>query len=177
MELSYGIATTQIELQQILHLQEQNLPNALQINEQNEEGFVTVVHSLSLLEQMNRQCPHIICKDGSKVVGYALCMHPCFSETIPVLTPMFAKISAVVPTSTSYIVMGQVCIDKAYRKQGIFRKLYAYMRKVTREKFDCIITEVDTTNQRSLQAHYAVGFLDLATYTSGNQHWKLIQLS
>ena len=34
-------------------------------------------------------------KDGAKVVGYALCMHPDFAEDIPVLQPMFHRLSTL----------------------------------------------------------------------------------
>ena len=121
-------------------------------------------------------CPHIIAKAGGMVVGYALCMHPVFAQEIEVLIPMFDEIESAVPKPENYLTMGQICIDKNYRGQGLFKNLYATMKAAVIPEFQSIITEVDAKNTRSLQAHYAAGFADLKTYSSGGQDWHLIIL-
>ncbi len=168
--------TTDHELRQILQLQQKNRPGILSSEELAQEGFVTVSHTFELLKKMNLVHPHIIAKDGNLVVGYALCMHPSFGTAIEILKPMFAQINRLVPQPESYMIMGQICIDKAYRKRGIFRSLYSRMKEKVQPQFKGIITEVATTNPRSLQAHYAVGFTDITTYVSEGTEWKLILL-
>lgn len=127
---------------------------------------------------MNDRCPHIIAKHNSKVVGYILCMVGDFRDDIPVLIPMFTEIDAALALSQendlNYVIMGQVCIAKAYRKQGIFRGLYAFMKTELKHDFDAVITEVDAENTRSSNTHKAVGFEMLKIYTSGKQEWELI---
>jgi len=125
---------------------------------------------------MHSLCPHIVAKDGNDVIGYALCMHPSFADDIPILKPLVVQIGSCIPKEVSYIIMGQICIAMEYRKQGVFKKLYAAMRRSTQLKYQTIITAVDIANTRSLQAHYATGFQDLKSYTSQGQDWKLIQL-
>lgn len=164
------------ELQQILDLQQRNLPKNISEKEKSKEGFVTVSHDLELLEKMNKTYPHTIVKDKNKVVGYALSMHPVFGNKIAVLRPMFKEINRVLPSGKKYIVMGQICIAKAYRGKGIFRKLYQTMWQAVKNDFDCIITEVDATNLRSLEAHYAIGFQSLKIYNSGGTQWHLIEM-
>ncbi len=176
MEIRYSRAKSNKELEQILVLQRRNLPESISEDEKSKEGFLTVVHSKALLTRMNTLCPHVIAKVDGKVVGYALCMHPSFAKEIEVLKPMFAKIKSEVPKSESYIVMGQICIDKAYRRQGIFRNLYAFMKAETNIEYTSIITEVDANNKRSLAAHYAVGFEDLLTYEADGKLWHLIYM-
>ncbi|GGW46841.1 GNAT family N-acetyltransferase [Arenibacter certesii] len=175
-----GIVTTtctkESELIQILSLQSKNSPENLSSGEKTQEGFVTVSHNLELLNRMNAVCPHIIAKDGAVVVGYALCMHPNFGLEIEILKPMIAEINSLLPPPDPYIIMGQICIDKSYRKKGIFRELYKTMKQTLPPQYKRIITEVDTSNPRSLNAHYAVGFTDLKTYVSGKHEWKLIEL-
>ena len=181
----YTTVTTDHELQQILELQQENLPTAISEETQKTEGFVTVHHSFDLLKRMNETCPHIIAKDEDKVVGYALCMHPKFGKEIEVLLPMFREIkrvfkdssTAICVTSDEFIVMGQVCIHKDFRKKGIFRKLYEHMLKEIAPKFKAIITEVDRKNMRSLNAHYAIGFQTLSQYKSDGKDWELIVLT
>ena len=174
--ITYQRATSDEELQQILELQQQNLPTVISSQEKKNEGFVTVSHTFEILKEMNDVCAHIIAKSEGRVIGYALCMHPKFADDITVLRPMFDEIETTLPKTENYITMGQICIDKAFRKQGIFRKLYETMQTSIRPEFGTIITEVDTKNTRSLQAHYAVGFIDIKTYRSGGQDWKLIRL-
>ena len=161
---------------QILELQKLNLPESISKKEKTEEGFVTVSHSMELLERMNNLCPHIIAKESEMVVGYALCMHPRFKTSIPVLIPMFKEIEKVLPKNDSFIIMGQICIRKSHRKKGVFRRLYRKMKEVTAPDFKYIITEVDRENTRSLEAHLAIGFKELAAYNSQERTWHLIYL-
>ena len=175
-KITYVTATSDKDLFGILELQRANLKDQLDDEELKSEGFVTVSHSLDLLKAMNGKCPHILAKSGDLVVGYALCMHPDFKEQIEVLKPMFREIEKVVPEEESYLIMGQVCIAKPFRRQGVFRGLYNKMQAATRDKFSSIITEVDSRNQRSLSAHFGVGFRELCQYTSEGRLWHLITL-
>lgn len=173
--ISYALSTSEEELKQILHLQQRNLPVSVSEEEQKSDGFVTVQHDFEILKAMHDTCPHVLAKAGDAVIGYALCMHPDFGERIEVLKPMFKELR-LRSASKNSIIMGQVCIDKDYRKQGIFRNLYKMMKAKFLPPFSAIITEVDAKNERSLQAHYGVGFEDLGRYTAGGQEWVLIIL-
>nr|WP_298996678.1 GNAT family N-acetyltransferase [uncultured Allomuricauda sp.] len=170
----YKQASTTQELEQILALQQQNLPKNLSQSDIIKDGFLSVEHSLELLKEMNDMCQHIIAVENEKVVGYALCMHPTFSESIEILKPMFYEINKVVKNKGNYMVMGQICIAKTYRGKGLFRKLYANMKAFLPEGFDTIITEVDAKNQRSMDAHRAIGFVELKNYRSDGKEWSLI---
>ncbi len=137
---------------------------------------MTVSHTFDILKAMNDACPHVVAKSDGMVIGYALCMHPKFADDIVVLRPMFDEVEALHPKVENYIAMGQICVAKAYRGQGVFRKLYKTMREAVQPEFGLIITEVDAENERSLHAHYAVGFEELTTYRSEGQEWKVIWL-
>ncbi len=172
--ITYKRADSNEELNQILELQRANIPSVISEEESKTEGFVTVHHSFDILKAMNERCAHVIAKSSDKVVGYTLCMLKEFKTDIEVLKPMFGQIDACLNNDETYVVMGQVCIDKAFRKQGIFRGLYEYMKQELRSDFDAIITEVDVANTRSLDAHYAIGFELLQSYQSNGQDWALI---
>ena len=139
------------------------------------EGFLTVSHDLQILERMNDTCPHIIAKSGDAVAGYALCMDRRYAQDIPVLKPMFNKIDTILDKGTKYMVMGQICVDRPFRRKGLFTGLYNYMRDQLKREYDLIITEVDSANTRSLWAHYKTGFTDLLVYQSDLRTWHLIQ--
>ena len=165
------------ELEQILAIQKRNHRSGLTEKEMAQEGFVTILHSMNILIQMNETCPHIIAKSGSQVAGYALCMHPKHSNGIPMLKPMFKKVNTLLNDGIRYMAMGQICIDKNFRSKGVFSGLYSFMRDQLKDEYELIITEVDSDNVRSLGAHYKVGFKDLFVYQSGGRTWHLIQWS
>lgn len=172
----YKQTSTDNELQQILALQQQNLPQHLSVDERLREGFVTVEHSFDVLKMMNKECPHTLAVDNGKVIGYALSMHPCFGDTIPILKPMFAEIEKIGFAKNDFIVMGQICIAKSHRRQGVFRGLYQNMRAFLFPHFSKIITEVDAKNVRSLNAHLSIGFKEIHRYKSSTKEWVLISL-
>tara|TARA_R110002020_G_scaffold82758_9_gene205201 strand:+ start:2339 stop:2884 length:546 start_codon:yes stop_codon:yes gene_type:complete len=176
MKIEYVQASTHIELEQILKLQKDNLPVNLSEKIQKKEGFLTVEHNLEILVKLNADFPHTIAKSNNSVVGYALSMDPKFKNEIPILEPLFEKAKAMSYDEKRYIVMGQICIAKPFRNQGIFRGLYKKMKEFTSDRYDHIITEVNARNERSLNAHLAVGFEIIKVYNHYEQTWNVIAL-
>jgi len=176
LSIIYKSVNTDDELHQILKLQKANVSSVISQEEKLSQGFVTVEHTFEVLKAMNDKCPHSIVKHGDRVVGYALSMVKDFKDEVEILKPMFNKIDNNLHSNVSYIVMGQICIDKAFRKQGIFRGLYTFMKQQMQDKYDMIVTEVDTLNSRSIKAHTAVGFKTLVFYNSNNQDWAIVYM-
>ena len=174
MDVLYKRVDSLKELEQILVLQQANLKISLTEEERVKEGFLTVLHNLDLLDRMNKVCAHIVATHKDDVIGYALCMHPDFAEEIEELKPMFSKIDELLFSNKSYIVMGQICIARAFRKMGIFRGLYQAMREAVASDYLHIVTEVDEENQRSLKAHLKVGFEDVLVYRQEERLWHLL---
>ncbi|MBC6997697.1 GNAT family N-acetyltransferase [Cytophaga sp. FL35] len=175
-EIEFTRCNTDSELLQILDLQRRNLPVSLSEDEKLKEGFVTVVHSFEILKEMSETCAHIIAKYENRVIAYALCMHPKFADRIEVLKPMFAEMENLEPKIENYMAMGQICVEKAHRKKGVFRELYRTMKEFVIPEFSSIITEVDAANQRSMAAHTNIGFEVLSDYIVDDVHWNIIQL-
>ncbi len=172
--IRYTTASTDRDLRQILEIQARNMPMAISEEERQREGFVTARHDLDLLRRMNEACPHTIARAGDQVVGYALSMLPAFIALVPNIEHMFSQMADTPYAGVNYLASGQVCIDKPFRRQGVFRGLYAHMKHTFVPPYVCIITEVARSNERSLQAHYAIGFVDFKVYTAGGEHWHLI---
>ncbi len=76
--------------------------------------------------------------------------------------------------SSSYLVMGQVYIDKAYRGRGVFDGIYAKMQAEFSSKYDYLITEIASRNTRSRRAHQRVGFEHLLSYSADREQWELV---
>lgn len=132
-----------------------------------------------MLQLLNNLEPQFIAKHNNKVVGYALSMHTSLGDKIPVLQPMFEKVdqlsyNGISLNSQNYLVMGQVCIAKAYRGKGIFAKLYENMFDAMCSKYKFIVTEISLNNTRSIRAHQKVGFEELLNYKDETDDWSLV---
>lgn len=174
--LHFGPAETERDLLQIIGLQRKNLPHAISEEERLEQGFVTVEHDPDLLAKMNHPHPHALAKDGDLLAGYALVMLRSFGQEIPVLAPMFEEMDSIPELKDgSWFVMGQICVDKAYRGKGVFQGLYEQLRSQMQGHFSCVVTEVASRNTRSLRAHERIGFKGLRSYPAPNgEHWEII---
>ena len=177
MKINYSSTKTEKELVQILRLQQENLYRNVSNEEKLAEGFVTVEHSYELLKEMNDVCQHTIAiDDQGNLAGYALSMHPSFKDKIDVLKPMFEVIDPLIASEEKYMLMGQICVSKNHRKQGVFRGLYAHMKEQLEQEYITIVTEIDALNNRSMQAHKAVGFEEIARYTANGQKWVVVRM-
>jgi len=166
---------TDAELEEILELQRANLPRNLGELEKAENGFVTVEHTLDILQRMHALEPSIVAKDGEHLAGYALVMPVETRAFIPVLAPMFERLDANPQLANRpYYVMGQICVAKPYRGRGIFDRLYAAHREHLRHRYDACVTEISVRNPRSLKAHARVGFRELERYRDATDEWVVV---
>jgi len=178
--ITYTTSTSQLDLQGILRLQKGNLKNKLSANEIKNQGFVTVEHTLELLNKLNKHEKHIIAKDGAMVVGYVLAMTKASRYDVPILVPMFDVFDEVryegkLISAYNYLVVGQVCVDKSYRGQGIFDDCYLAYKRHYADTYDFAITEIVATNLRSLHAHKRIGFEEIHSYLDSTKtEWKVV---
>lgn len=81
---------------------------------------------------MQAQIPQIIAVEDHTLAGYALSMTRELKASIPVLIPLFERLDNLfyngrAVKDLSYYVMGQICVDKAFRGQGV---LYNSMQHI-----------------------------------------------
>lgn len=167
--IHYTTANTESDLKGILSLQKANLAKNLPQAEVESQGFVTVDHSYDQLKKLNDAEKHVIAKDDEKVIGYLLAMTQQAKSDIPILFPMFSVFDNIIYkgkriSDYNYLVVGQVCIDKQYRGQGILPNCYAVYKDYYSKKYDFAITEIASTNLRSLNAHRKIGFKEIHSY-------------
>jgi hypothetical protein len=179
MPVSFGVATSPNDLNHILNLQKVNHTAALSLEEAARDGFVTVQHTLELLTTMNAAAPQVIAKDNDAVVGYALVMLKSFEGMVPVLQPMFERLSGIIHrgariTDYTFYVMGQICVDANYRGQGVFDGLYQKHRELYSGDYELCITSVATRNHRSMRAHERVGFKSVQTFRDKTDEWNIL---
>jgi GNAT superfamily N-acetyltransferase len=173
------LAATTEELQQVLQLQQQNFIENIDNAEMRSQGFVTLHHDLATLQQMHELAPAVIIKEDNRVVGYALTMLKECRQLMPDLEPMFALFDELSwnnkpLNSFRFYVMGQICVAKKYRGQGLFEQLYEYHKKVYQSRFDLFVTEISTRNPRSLRAHEKTGFKTIHTHKDLLDEWVIV---
>ncbi len=178
--IDFTTAVTDKDLMGIMELQKSNLPVHLTQEEMQREGFVTVVHRFDDLKQMNDIEQHVIAKDNGTVVAYLLAMTSKSKYAIPILVPMFNLFDEVdykgkKVSGYHYIVVGQVCVSKAYRGQGILDKCYEAYKSKFGKDYDFAITEIATSNQRSIHAHKRIGFEEIYRYVAPDKvEWSIV---
>ena len=84
------------------------------------------------------------------------------------------KVNGKILDNADYLIMGQVCIDSKYRGKGIFRGMYEFMRKNYSNKFPYLVTEISTSNFRSLKAHESVGFREVRRHKNELDDWVIV---
>jgi GNAT superfamily N-acetyltransferase len=148
---------------QILALQNLNHPTVLSADERAQQGFVTLAHTMKMLDGIRGAHGHAVAKVDGAVIGYALVMQPAARAQFDLLLPMFARLDAYnAALGLRYVVMGQICVARAYRGQGVFDALYHLLRDELSPHFDYVATEVSRLNTRSLHTHARVGFVPIS---------------
>ncbi len=166
-------------LNRILRLQAKNLKQSLSKEESISQGFLTVEHNLTLLQEMNHPHPHEVITFQNEVVAYALVMLKEMKNAIPILVALFEKVNELsykgIPLrDAKYFIMGQICIDKVHRGKKLFSKLYDGLAQRMSHSFDYIITEISSYNLRSMRAHENYGFDLLLNYTADGEEWNIV---
>jgi hypothetical protein len=179
MELVFTKAKDE-DLQGILSLQQANLKQHLSPEEVASQGFVTVVHEMDLIRRLNDREQHIIARDGERVVGYTLAMTRDAREDIPVLVSLFNQLETIpldnqMLSDYRYIVVGQVCVDKAYRGQHVLDRCYATYRDAYEKKYEIAVTDIASTNLRSRKAHQRIGFKEFKSFVDeAGTEWVIV---
>lgn len=182
----YELFSMQIRLTQstedligVKSLQSQNLKVNLSEAEKSSEGFVTASYTMEALEQMHQLLPSVIAVDHDKVVGYALVLDKRFKGTHHLIDDLIENIDRHSfqnqnLADVNYAVVGQLCVDKQYRGQGLASKLYQKYKDHYSILFPYCITDVDRSNKRSLQAHYKTGFQTLGQLQFENADFEIV---
>ena len=167
------------ELQGIKDLQTANLKSRLGKDEIEKEGFVTAEYSLELLERMNATEPHIIAKDLDRVVGYALVATRSVIGGHPLLDDFFRQTDTLTYKGealrdVNYVVVGQLCVAKDHRGQGLVKSMYGLFKDELAGKYPYCLTDVDEMNPRSLKAHLSSGYKVISTLEYGGSKWYIV---
>lgn len=178
--IRYTVKNSKSNLKGVFALQKANLKKNLSKEEIERDGFVTVDHEWETLENFSNIEPHIIALDKEKVVGYVLAMTKVSRFDLPIIFPMFDEFEKIsykgkVVAEYNYMVVGQACIHKDYRGQGIIENCFQLYKETFANRYEFSITEIAALNHRSLKAHKKVGYEEIHTYTDANEtEWIVV---
>jgi ribosomal protein S18 acetylase RimI-like enzyme len=167
------------ELNAIAELQHLNLRQNISTEEALGQGFLTAEYSMDVLEGMHAQEPAIIAMDGNTLAGYALVATKSTRNSHPLLADLFAAIDRLEYKNTplkglNYVVVGQLCVAREFRGQGLVSKLYNQFRDSLAGNYIYCVTDVATTNQRSLNAHSKAGFTVINHTEYAGVGWEVV---
>jgi GNAT superfamily N-acetyltransferase len=178
-------ATTDQALHEIIELQSLNLRANLSPEQQESQGFVTAQHTFEQLKTINDAENAVVATHKGQVVAYAIAMKRETGEAMPVFDRLFEEVDAIEIdqkplVSFPYIFVGQLCVHKNFRGQGLVEKLYAFYANAMRPTYDFVITDISSQNPRSLKAHQNSGFKEIRIFfddfTQTNWHIVVMDL-
>jgi GNAT superfamily N-acetyltransferase len=160
-------------------VQQQYLSGLNTTAEEKEQGFVTMHHNLEKLHRLHALATSVIIKGSEIVIAYAFVMLTQAGSLIPELKSMFEKLESLSWNDKPlqqyrYYVMGQVCVDKPYRGQGVFQMLYDKHKELMQPHYDFLVTEIATRNTRRIRAHEKVGFELLHRFSDEKEEWDIV---
>ncbi|MDQ3551335.1 MAG: GNAT family N-acetyltransferase [Bacteroidota bacterium] len=167
------------EIHQIHALNQKNLRQNLTPCIQKEEGFVSWLYSIELLEKMHHLAPSVIIKDGDIVAGYALTTLKESAEFHPDLQIVFQNLQKLQLNNQPifnyrFYCMGQICISKEYRGKGLVNMLYQKHKEIYYKEYDFILTDIATRNSRSMKSHQKIGFKTIHSYVDNIDEWDVV---
>jgi GNAT superfamily N-acetyltransferase len=177
--LTPTFVTTPEELHQIARLSQDNLATTITPEKKIEEGYVTWPYTPDILGTLHAIAPSVIVKDGDRLAGYAIVLTRECAAVYPPIENAIRQFSAIRYKGRpllDYCVyfMGQICVDQDYRGKGVFRLLYEFHRQQFYPQYEMLVTEVSTSNPRSLRAHLRIGFTIADTHRDEIDEWNVI---
>ena len=167
------------ELRQIAQLSAANQVANITAETKEKEGFVSWLYSTDILTRLHTIIPSVIAMDGDKLAGYAISLTKECAAIYPSLATMLEYTATVTykgsPLSEqSFYIMGQICVDIAYRGQNVVNQLYEFHKEQFSSRYDMLVTEISVSNPRSLKAHKKAGFNIIDTHRDPDGEWDLV---
>jgi hypothetical protein len=149
--------------------------------EEKKNGFVTTLFTPEQLTELIEQEDGIsLACDVDKVVAYAMAGSWQFWSKWPLFQFMIADLPSTqylgrtltIENSYQY---GPVCIDMAYRGQGVLQELFAHSARQMGKRYPILITFINHVNPRSYKAHTEkVGLEVIKNFSfNGNNYYEL----
>ncbi len=127
--------------------------------EDKADGFVTTAFTKEqLIALITQEQGLFIARQDGVIVAYVMSASWDFWSAWPMFAFMIEGLSELefqgqtltVENSYQY---GPVCIDKSVRGRGVLEQIFAFAKQHMAQRFQFLVTFVNTMNERSYQAH------------------------
>ncbi|SFB13817.1 hypothetical protein SAMN04515620_12034 [Collimonas sp. OK607] len=146
------------DYEKIIALQLENTADNLS-EEERLQGFIVSAMDTQKVAAINQALGILVAMDGERLAGF-LCMAP--SDAPPPRHPVVDAMLQTFPEQQfggktlqqqRVFVYGPVCVGKAWRGQGIAKKLFVAVKEFTRPSYEVGAAFVDDRNPHSLAVH------------------------
>ena len=170
---------TEQELNDLKRLQNANLRKLIGEEEAMKEGFVTSEYSIELLKKMHDEHPSIIAKEEDEVVGYIIVTNKAVLGEHEEIDHLFDTVDAMefngqLLKNATYILVGQLCVGKSHRGQGLVQAMYNYYKENFSDKYQYLVTDISQANLRSIKAHKKTGFETIGVIEQVGTGWDIV---
>jgi ribosomal protein S18 acetylase RimI-like enzyme len=167
------------ELKDLKALQNANLRRLIGEEEAMKEGFVTSEYSIELLQKMHEEHPSIIAKEGDEVVGYVIVTTKSVLGEHEEIDHLFATVDNLpfngqLLKESKYILVGQLCVGKSHRGQGLVQSMYTYYKEIFSQQYQYLVTDISQANPRSIKAHKKSGFETIGVIEQVGTGWDIV---
>jgi RimJ/RimL family protein N-acetyltransferase len=170
---------TEQELNDLKRLQNANLRKLIGEEEAMKEGFVTSEYSIELLKKMHEEHPSIIAKEDDEVVGYIIVTNKAVLGEHEEIDHLFDTVDAMeyngqLLINATYILVGQLCVGKSHRGQGLVQAMYNYYKENFSQQYQYLVTDISQANPRSIKAHKKSGFETIGVIEQVGTGWDIV---
>ncbi|MCG8565248.1 MAG: hypothetical protein MI747_09220 [Desulfobacterales bacterium] len=150
--------------------------------EDRADGFVTTPFTPEELRSLVEEEQGLfIARDAAGVHGYAMAASWAFWSPWPLFAHMIQNLGQTtflgqtLDTRNSF-QYGPACVDKAHRGQGLFPRLFEFMRRELAGQYPILVTFINQINSRSLAAHTRKLGLEVSREFdfNGNSYFELV---
>lgn len=128
-------------------------------DEDRKDGFVTTnIDAVQLAELIEKENGLVVAKDGDQVVGFVIAGSWQFLQRWPMFEYMTGELHKYTPygeqlDSNNSYQYGPICIDGAYRGNGLANQLFDCSAQIMAQRFAYLVTFINKINGRSYAAH------------------------
>jgi hypothetical protein len=128
-------------------------------NAQRQNGFIRIEYDGDDLQQIIANKEIVIATKGEKLVGYYLVGRKCDKAALDYQKNKANSLFDTNDIPYSKIGYGcQVCIDEAYRNNGLFGQMLNTLTNEVKEKYTHLLCSVSDDNIVSMKTHIANGW-------------------
>lgn len=148
---------------------------------EKKDGFVTTNMTLEQMTALITEENGVtVALDGDRVVAFALAapwkfwsQWPFFRNMIRILGDY--SFEGVTLTEANSYQYGPICIDRDYRGQGLFERVFAASLRTMEDRYPIMVTFVNQANPRSYAVHSRkAGMATPGTFDYNGNHYYLM---